>query len=175
MSEEQRSNHSSFILGLFLILLGALILLIQFGQLNWENFWPFLILTIGVLFMLGFLVDRKKFGLLMPGTILLIIGSLFVSLNYSEWRYMEHLWPTFILAPGIGFFLMYVFGPANNRLWIPGSILIVLAMIFYAQVWQFFRYWPVLLILLGIYLLLNPMKDRVRKENDFSGDNSSQL
>lgn len=151
---EQPKNRSNYTVGIVLILLGIFFLCVQLGFVNWDNFWPFVLIVGGLLFYLGFLVNRRNFGLLMPGTILLVIGFLFFYTNQGHWYRMDELWPTFILAPGLGFILMYIFGPKGNTLWIPATVLIVLACLFYSRLWGIFRYWPVILILVGLYLLV---------------------
>jgi len=154
MSKRQ-VTHSSYVLGIFLIILGAFILIIQSGYVYWGNFWPFILIIGGMLFFFGFFLNRKNFGLLMPGSILLIIGVLFLYTSHNHWHCMEQLWPTFVLAPGVGFLLMFLFAPKGNALWIPGSILVTLALIFYARFCCFFRYWPIVLILVGLYLIFS--------------------
>jgi len=151
---EQPKNHSNYTVGIILILLGAFFLCVQLGLVNWDNFWPIILIVGGLLFYLGFLVNRRNFGLLMPGTILLVIGVLFFYTNQGYWHRMDELWPTFVLAPGLGFILMYIFGPKGNALWIPATVLIVLACLFYGRLWGIFRYWPVILIAVGLYLLV---------------------
>lgn len=162
---KQNSSVSNLMLGVFLILLGIFILLIQIGRFTWYDFWPILITAAGLLFIIGFFINKENYGLLMPGSILLIIGILFLYLTQSHWYYMENLWPTFILAPGIGFFMMHFFGPKKDKLWIPGMILVLLSVIFYAQFCFYFRYWPIILILLGIYLILSKPKNK--EKNNF--------
>ncbi|MCK9244226.1 MAG: DUF5668 domain-containing protein [Candidatus Marinimicrobia bacterium] len=152
---DTQSPRSNWIAGLFLVLLGLLILLVQFDFFNWTDFWPLIIIGIGILFLVGFFANRTNFGLLMPAMILLIVGTLFLYMERTTWHNMNHLWPTFVLAPGVGFFFMYFFGPQNNRLWIPGTVLITIAALFFAGEWSIFRYWPVILILLGIYLIFS--------------------
>jgi len=173
MSKKQSTN-SSYVLGIFLIILGVFILIIQSGYVNWANFWPFILIIGGTLFFFGFFLNRKNFGLLMPGAILLITGMLFQYLNHTHWHYMEELWPTFILAPGLGLLLMFLFGPKGNALWIPGSILVTLALIFYARFCYFFRYWPIVLILVGLYLIFSGFGKKENTEPkdpvDFTGN-----
>jgi len=149
------SDHSNTALGIFLILLGGLFLLIQLNYFDWGNFWPLIIVCIGLAFMVGFFMDQRNYGLLMPASVLLIIGLLFTYLTLTGWGSMEDLWPTFILAPGIGFLLMALYAPKPNKLWFPGSILIVVATVFYARFWDYLRYWPVILIILGLYLIFD--------------------
>ena len=151
----KQSKNSSYALGALLIILGIFMLIVQFGYVNWGKFWPFILIIGGTLFFFGFFLNRKNFGLIMPGTILFIIGVLFLYTSHSHWHYMEELWPTFILAPGVGLLLMFLFGPKGNAFWIPGSILVTLALIFYARFWYFFRYWPIVLILVGLYLIFS--------------------
>jgi len=152
-------NHSNIFLGIFLILAGLFFLLVQLGQIHWENFWPIILIFLGVLFLVGFLTDRKSYGLLMPGIVLTLVGCLFLYLTFKGWYRMENLWPTFVLAPGIGFWLMHLLGPKSNQLWIPGTILVLVAIVFYAQNWYYLNLWPLLLIIAGIYLLLTYKKE----------------
>jgi flagellar biosynthesis component FlhA len=79
----------------------------------------------------------------------------------NGWYYMDDLWPGFLLGPGLGFLFMYLLGNREKGLLIPAFILIVLAILFGMDhdVYRFF--WPAILIVLGIYLLL---KNRRRSE-----------
>lgn len=173
MSEKQSTNYS-YALGALLIILGVFILIIQSGYVNWANFWPFILIIGGALFFFGFFLNRKNFGLLMPGSILLIIGVLFLYTSHNHWHYMEQLWPTFILAPGLGLLLMFLFAPKGNALWIPGGILVTLALTFYARFCYFFRYWPIVLILVGLYLIFSGFgkKEHTKPKDtvDFTGN-----
>ncbi|MBN2600408.1 MAG: hypothetical protein JXR87_00290 [Candidatus Marinimicrobia bacterium] len=162
---ENPTHKSHFITGLLLILLGIFLLSAQFGYICWENLWPFFLIIGGILFFLGFLQDHRKYGLLMPASILTITGVLFLYTNADHWYEMEYLWPTFILAPGIGFVLMFLFGPKGNTLWIPATILLTMALIFYARFWLIFRYWPVILIVVGVYILINASKKKPDSES----------
>ncbi len=174
---ENQTNKSNFITGLLLILLGVFLLSAQFGYICWENLWPFFLIVGGILFFLGFLLNRRNFGLLMPGSVLTVIGLLFLYTNAGRWYEMEHLWPTFVLAPGIGFILMYLSGPKGNGLWIPAIILCTIALVFYARFWFIFRYWPVILIAVGLYILINANKRKPKSESkdpvDFTGNHNA--
>jgi len=156
----EQSSRTNWFGGLFLILLGMLILLVQFDYFNWSELWPLILIGLGLLFLVGFFINRINYGLLMPSMILLIIGTLFLYMERTSWYNMDRLWPTFVMAPGVGFFFMYFFGPQNNRLWIPGTILITIAALFFAGEWSIFRYWPVILILLGIYLIVGKKEQK---------------
>ncbi len=152
MSEQ--ASHPNWLAGTFLILIGLLILLVQFEYFDWAELWPLFLIAIGLLFLIGFFINRENYGLLMPAMILMIIGTLFLYMERTTWYNMRGLWPTFIMAPGVGFFFMYFFGPVKNQLWIPGTILVTIAALFFAGEWTVIRYWPVILILLGLYLIL---------------------
>ncbi len=49
---KQNSSVSNLMLGVFLILLGIFILLIQIGRFTWCDFWPILIIAAGLLFVI---------------------------------------------------------------------------------------------------------------------------
>lgn len=156
---DKRSASSNRIVGIFLVLIGMLVLLVQSNQFQWQYFWPLILVLGGVLFALGFFVWRENYGLLMPAAILIILGLFFFYMMRTQWFLIDRLWPVFILAPGIGFLLMYFFGPRHNPLWIPGMILILLALIFFAQFCLYFRFWPLILIIIGLYLIFQRSAD----------------
>jgi len=163
---ERNSYKPNLYLGIFLIITGLFILLIQNSHFTWGYSWPLIVIAAGLLFFIGFFINKENYGLLMPGSILLIIGILFLYFTQMGWYHIEDLWPTFILAPGVGFFMMCFFGSKKNKLWIPGTILVLLAIIFYAQFCYYFRYWPVILILLGLYLIFSETKNKKITENN---------
>jgi hypothetical protein len=156
----QRETRS-LIWGIILIAIGFIFLGNNLGwfYLEWENIWPLIIIGGGVLFWIGWLANRKEFGLLMPGTILLVYGLMFEYSTINGWYYMDDLWPGFLLGPGLGFFFMYLLGNRERGLLIPAFILIVLAILFWMGNESYRFVWPVLLIVIGVYLLI---KNRFR-------------
>lgn len=161
----QRESSSNFILGVFMILLGIFLFFIQRSRYGWDVLWPMILIGGGLLFVIGFLQNTKNYGLLMPASILLIIGALFLYLEMANWRNIVELWPTFILAPGIGFLFMFLFAEEGNKLYVPGLILISIAVIFFVGFCVSFTYWPIVLILLGLLLLFSSFKRKIRNRN----------
>lgn len=150
-------NRNSFVLGSVLIVLGLMFLAVNFLEYRWEDFWPLFIIAGGLAFFAAFLVDRRNYGFLMPATILTVYGILFLSCSLTDWEYMEEWWPTFVLGPGLGLLAMYFGGKRETGLLVPASILLGLASIFFVvfgPLQAYERYWPVLLILAGVALLL---------------------
>ncbi len=165
MSKKDNSKKTS--MGLFLIILGAFLIAVQGDFVNWENAWPYTLIIPGILFFLGYLINKDNYGVLMPATILTIIGILFIYMISAGWYNMERLWPVFILAPGIGFFAMYFASGLKRSYWLPGSILFAVAFVCFAEVWSYFRYWSVILIIIGIFLVLKGFnkKDEDEEKN----------
>jgi hypothetical protein len=121
---------------------------------NIEKFWPIFVLGPGIGFIIAFLTERKNYGLLMPGTILTIIGILFFYCEWFGWNSMEYLWPFFIIAPGAGLFALYYYGEKDKHLLIPATILTTIGFIFIAVNNAETFIWPVILIVIGLWLLL---------------------
>jgi len=67
---------------------------------------------------------------------------------------MEELWPYFMIGPGLGFLLMYIFGQRETALLIPGGILLGLGILFLLGEGTARFFWPILLIVIGFWLLL---------------------
>ena len=148
-------SRRSFFPGVILIVLGLIFLLPNFTSWRFDELWPLLILAVGATFLVGYLENRTNYGLLMPATILIVIGCLFLYTETSGWHHMAELWPVFMLAPGIGFFMMYLFGKKEKGLLIPASILTGIGVIFLFGQSEYGYLWPIILIIVGIVLLMN--------------------
>ena len=148
-------DNRSKALGLGLIFLGVVFLLENLNviRFNFFQIWPVFVILGGVGFLLGFFINKKNYGLVMPGIILIIYGSLFMYCNIMGWEYMQSLWPVFLLGPGLGFFVLYFAGQQDKGLLLPGGILTVLGLLFIFRYFEYLRYWPVLLIIGGIVLI----------------------
>ncbi len=139
--------------GIILIVLGLALLAAQLSDIRWWNFWPLLMIVGGGAFIGMYLRDKKAYGVLMPASVLIVIGCILSAGAWIGWETMRYLWPLFIAAPGIGFFAMYFFGPHEPGLLVPACILTGFAAIFLMVATGTGEYWPVILILIGALLM----------------------
>lgn len=139
--------------GIFLVILGAVFLIGNLSDVSMEMLWPVFPLAVGLAFIVGYLYNRSNFGLLMPGSIFMVIGFLFLYLSIFGWWHMEDLWPVFIIAPSVGFLAMYFGGTRDKGLLVPAGILGGLGLIFFFISAGMGGWWPVLLILAGGIIL----------------------
>ncbi len=146
--------------GILLIVLGVLFLIANIADVHLGSFWPVFVFGLGVSFIVMFLRDRKNYGVLMPGTILTVVGLLLLACTLYGWDQMERLWPFFVMAPGLGFIMMYLFGKRERGLLIPAGILTGLGLIFLLNVNESEYLWPGVLILVGILFLIKWKKER---------------
>jgi hypothetical protein len=161
-----KTNRSNLVVGLLLILLGVWLLINQFmpGFEPWVTVhlsWPFLVIGAGffVLF-LGLLLNIPEMAI--PACIVGGIGCLLywqnMTGNWQSWAYVWALIPGF---SGIGTIIAGIWrgqpGPAIRS----GGGSIIFSLILFAIMasflggWHIFGpYWPVLFILLGIWILV---------------------
>ena len=181
-----RPNTGALVGGTLLIAFGILLLAGQLFRnvVNWFNLWPFTVIIFGGLFFAGmFLGGKQVSGLAIPGSIFTGIGLLLLYQNLtSQWESWSYGWTLIILFVGIGIFLSGLYGgiegqkKAGVRVMRTGFILFVIfgaffEMIFYIDHPLAVRglLFPVLLILLGIYLIvmrLNLMSGRKNEESE---------
>lgn len=144
---------NKLLLGLILILLGVFFLLKT--QIS-DHFSLFLLLA-GVFFLILYFIT-KVYGLLIPGGVLTGLGFGLI--------YQEKSSPLFFIFLGLGFILIYLFGLIKGKspLWpiIPGGImlgigiyeeLILRDIIPSTFIKKITPYWPVILIIIGLYLI----------------------
>ncbi|MGM8213926.1 LiaI-LiaF-like domain-containing protein [Virgibacillus sp. W0430] len=145
-----------------LIGIGVYFLAEQLHLTAFQNFyaWPTFLIIVGAAFLI-YSYSTKDYPYLFIGTLLLGLGIHFHGLqNYPFW--IEH-WAVFPLIAGIAYFVRY--SKTKNGL-LPGIVLIGLAafMIFSENApewlqWIYYvtdfiqAFWPIVLIVLGIYLL----------------------
>lgn len=160
MSSKRES--SSLALGLLLILIGLFFQGVNSGWLSLDNqeLWPFFIIAPGLLLIaLAFTTSAKN--TILPGVIVTGVGLFFLMRQWGllPWS-MDLLWPVFPGLVGLGFLLTYTMGTRDKGLLVPAFILLGICLIFLAinfnllshSIW---RYWPVVLIIGGLFLILS--------------------
>lgn len=145
-----------------LIGLGIYFLIEQLQLSLFDNFysWPTFLMIIGIAFLIHS-YSTKEYNNIFTGVLLLGLGIHFHGLeNYDFW--FDH-WSVFALIVGLAFFIRFL---KTKKGMIPAAILIGLSllMIFSVTLPEWFQwiygvaefietFWPVALIVIGVYLL----------------------
>ncbi len=158
-----KEKRTSIVGGAILILVGAVLFAAQvlpdFMPDFWEIFsWPWIVIGIGlVLFILGAAVGEP--GMAVPATIMSGLGGILAYQWYTgDWQSWSYIWTLIPGFVGIGIVLMSLLGGDASLK--DGTTLMFISFIMLAVFGSFFgavgmagRYWPVLLILLGVVLM----------------------
>jgi len=160
-----RTRRSGLAGGLILILLGAWFLAVQFvpGLQAWFS-WPWIIIGVGVVMLLIGLLSGVP-DLAVPACIIGGIGGLLywqnATGNWDSWSYAWSLIPGFV---GVGVILSGLFGGKVLKSLREGGNLILISLILFVIFAAFLGgpnllgdYWPVLLILLGLWTLIQSL------------------
>ena len=161
MNREQRSNLA---IGILLILLGGWFLAGQFfpelkDLINIEKAWPLIVVGVGVFLLLLGLLIRVP-GLAVPACIVGGIGGIlywqFSTGDGASWSYAWALIPGFV---GVGVILARILGDNDQNAYREGLRLILISLVLFAVFFLFLggdglfqEYWPILIILLGIWV-----------------------
>jgi hypothetical protein len=148
--------------GLGLIGLGIAFLLAQW--IGWDKLWPIFPLLGGLAFFAGYAASGfQDAGLAFVGTAATLIGLFFFGFTLGNWEWVEmvRLWPVFALIGGIAFVVLFI-AEGRSQDW--GVLGIGLAAIIVGVVglavthgWvsgDIVKYWPALLVLLGLVALV---------------------
>ena len=157
-------KRSSLIVGTILILVGALFLLVQLFpslaiNIDISNQWPLIIVSVGVLLILSAFLGTAPLAI--PGSIVTGIGGILYVQNltnsWESWSYVWALIPGFV---GIGLILAGFLGHERSNSWRAGSRLLLISAVLFAVFGAFFnglgdfgRFWPLLLIGMGFWML----------------------
>lgn len=170
-------KRGSIIGGLILILVGLLFLLLQTSpelaaQIDFGLQWPLIFVGVGVLFLLGAFLGTPS--LAVPGMIFSGMGGLLyyqnLTGNWASWAYAWTLIPGFV---GLGVILMGLLDSTQRSQIRGGATLLFISVILFAIFGGFLggqailaQYWPVLLILAGILILLRSWSGRRGSKKD---------
>jgi len=163
MTSQRRTN---LVGGILLLLVGLFLLVVQlspnFGfAINIEYSWPLFVIGAGILlFIFGLLVNAPDMAV--PACIVGGIGCLLYwqnsTGNWASWAYAWSLIPGFV---GVGVILAGLFKGEFRQALRDGGTLIIISLILFAIFGSFLGglsilgdYWPLLLILLGAWLLI---------------------
>ena len=126
-------NKSNTLLGVMFIIIGGLFLSAKylFGEsiinLGPNDFWPMIILLVGVAFELAYYVSLKAPGFLVPGGILTTYGILFFFEAATDFRFAEYTWPVYIIGVAVGLFQLYMHSGKPKGLLVAVSIITCIA------------------------------------------------
>jgi hypothetical protein len=150
-------NRENQMLGIILIVVGILFLLAKLDMVpvSFTSLWPIVILIPGLGFHFFAFYSRIP-GLLIPGGILTTYSLLFFFNEIFGYEWMEHLWPVFILGPGIGLLEFYLFGERKFGILLASLILFTIGgtFLFFSLFGTFIPYLiGILLIITGLYMI----------------------
>jgi len=159
-----KGRRASIVGGALLILVGGVLFAAQILPDFLPDFWqivswPWIIIGVGLfLFVLGLAVGEP--GLAVPASIVGGIGGILSYQWYTgDWQSWSYIWTLIPGFVGIGIVLMNLLGGKESPLK-EGGTLILISFIMLTVFGSLFgaiglagQYWPVLLIMLGLYLM----------------------
>jgi len=181
--QTNRSNAGALIAGTLLIVFGLMALAGQFFRMvDWGFLWPFAIIGFGALFFVAMFAGGKgTAAFAIPGSIVSGIGLILLFQNITHhWESMSYFWTLIILFVGVGIYLMGWYGGDETqkhsglRVMKTGFILFIIFGAFFEMIFSSFSniLFPVLLILLGAYLVVSRSGLIGAKKTDVPSDNS---
>lgn len=152
------------------MLIGVLFLLNELRvDLGAVKFWPAFLIIPGLGFWTLFFSKRGQKGsegVLIPGTILLLLGLFFLYETIVDWQVADKTAFFYPLAVSLAFFAAYYLGDRVRGFLAPAWILLVVsAVVFFSSTLSWNFMWAVIFIAIGFWLLLRPRKKRDETKN----------
>lgn len=158
--------------GIIMIVVGVVFLLINMfpglaERLDIGRQWPIIIVIVGLFFLISAVVSIGDMAI--PGSIVLGIGGILYYQNFTgnwaSWAFVWTLIPGFV---GVGLVLASLLQKgrgeqrrAGVRLVGMSALLFIIFALFFTGLGSLGQFWPVLLILLGLWLMIrNRLPDR---------------
>ena len=157
---QNRTEWGLLIPAYVLVMIAALITLVEVNLLRDGFVATFVLTAVAIPFIIAFLLDRTKWGLLIPAYVLLAVG---IMVGLLEREILTDLMvPAYVMfAIALPFFV--VFGRNPHQWWalIPGTILALIGLSFLVAEALTGYILPIALILAGVAVLINQI---ARKE-----------
>ena len=173
MDNRQGSSKGTLIMGVLLVALGIVFLVASLlGSNVVGTWWPLFIIVVGLLFFAPLFLREASWGAFaIPGSVLTMTGVVLLFQNlFDAWQTWAYAWA--LIAPfsvGVG---LYIFGAhaAQPGLKDAGGVVMKVGLVLFLLFGFFFEglvgvsgnlslriVWPILLILLGAWIILRPM------------------
>lgn len=139
--------------------------------LGWRLLWPLILIIPGLIFETAYFKTRQNPGLLVPGGVLLTLGTIFMLSGILGYGILGKLWPLFVMAPAVGLLQLYWFDDKDRALfWVSMGLFggAGIALVFTLMPFFIKFIIPGLLILGGLNLLRGrSMRGRSHNDDDF--------
>ncbi len=160
-------HRKSLVPGFILIFIG--LWMFASNHHYFHNKWGMLYRALILLFAAVFFIDAirgNKSNMIFWGTTFSIAGAFFFLRNFNVIPYYEidEYWPVFLIALGAGFFSLFLLNLKDWGALVPAALFLFLGIGFSLThmlhtFWDFEnfieKYWPVLLIFIGVGLMAN--------------------
>lgn len=162
---------SRMLVGTWLVVWGALLLLVSnHVLLGWRHLWPCILVVTGVV-MLRVLQNRLSFGVIFAATWTILLGLFLTVFSFGvvEWARMRSLWPIIPTIIGVSFVVAGANRPPTSAGIVVGSMVILMgtASFLYETgtisvrvASPFLRFWPLVLVLAGFVLMKRDARSR---------------
>jgi hypothetical protein len=163
-----RKTRSSLGIGILLVLIGGFFLAVQFlpnmGNWFWHIFdWPVYIIGAGAcLLVFGLVIGAP--GMAVPACIVAGIGGILYYQNATgDWESWAYIWALIPGFTGVGGMLASLLGGRGTTGFRSSLTLVLISLVMFLVFGAFFGanplgdYWPILLIALGVWMLVQPL------------------
>jgi hypothetical protein len=145
--------------------LAALILISEYGPMGWDEWAAALFLAcIALSFIMIYLLNREHWWAIIPGGVLLSVAALVGLASVTSGD--ELIVAVFFLGIALTFGVLALLpSPTGRMKWalIPGGVMLVMSVIFFAVAVEGFKFiWPAGIILIGLYVLYRAFFQRSR-------------
>lgn len=168
------SLNTRTIWGIIIVVIGLLFLMQELGlNIQAGKFWPVVLLIPGLAFWTMFFSRRQHKGMegvLIPGTILTVLGAYFMFESLTDYATSGATSFIYTLAVSLAFFAAYHFGDRSRGYLIPAWILLGVSVLILMSVAARREVWPVILILVGVWLIVRPNRGSKHNESQSASE-----
>ena len=163
------NNPLKFAIGLILVLFGVIKILDNANIIyfSMSDYWPIFPSIAAAILWLNYFT-KKEISFVLPATIVTTISIIFFIANFSRYIGFNELWPGFILAPGLGFWMLALLDKDSDNNYIrPALILTVISSYFFIDNFYYLdgEY------LIGVILISVGISILVKKEKSVTDNN----
>ena len=168
-------KRGSLIPGILFIVLGSWLFIRRFYFFKSYSYhiYPILLILFAI-FLFIETIRRGHSGALFWGIVILVIGGFYFLRNFEiiPYFYIDEYWPIFLLALGMGFIALFIYHPRDWGVIIPAALFLFFGIGFslntfngYFWRWEHIleNYWPVILIIVGLGVLVGGLKRKPKE------------